>query len=93
MTQVVLSAKVRKGSSQNEWLWHIVDIGNSLSQLMASIFLIEFQCKENHQFFFCNGLDFCLHAWEKFASPYTPPDLAEYLYNDQLCVPLLYHTQ
>jgi hypothetical protein len=76
---MVLSAKVRKNSSQNERLWH-TDIRNSSSQLLAS----KIQYKEqNYKKIAILLISIFMHR-EEFAPSSTSPDLAQHFLSDWL---------
>ena len=84
---LLLSAKVKRNSSQNEQLWKILDIGNVFGPTTGFKNAHDFQIIKFPKNY--NPLYFSLATWENIAFPYTSPNLTQNLFNDWLWVPLL----
>jgi hypothetical protein len=84
---LVLSPKVRKNLSHNEWSWQILKIGNVFGPTFG-FKIISIQGIKNRKN--SSPHDFYLPTREISASPKTSPDLAQNLSSDCLWAPLLY---
>ena len=81
---LVLSAKMRRKSSQNKGLWQTLDNGNVLGLTFSFKNSQQFQFKKQKILNNINTLDFYLPTWEKIAPPYTSPDQAHNILSDRL---------
>ena len=86
---LVLSAKVRRNSSQNEQLWQTLNISNVLKPIVDFINLQVISIQEIKSPKVYSPPNFYHLAQGKFGRPYTSPNLTQNLSNDRLLKPLL----